>query len=137
VLSFLGNLYIVINFRFQESSESLQRCSASGNKGKDILVPLTGSMYVPGQLSESEKVIVEIGTGYYVEKEVPAAREYFANKVKYVTEQMEKVQAIGNEKNKIRELVMDVMEQKLAQQFAQQKVAGGPGAGGPPAVTSR
>ena len=54
-------------FRFQESSESLQRCG-EGNGGKDILVPLTGSMYVPGKLSDTEKVVVEIGTGYYVEK---------------------------------------------------------------------
>ena len=67
-------------FRFQESSESLQRCG-EGNGGKDILVPLTGSMYVPGKLSDTEKVVVEIGTGYYVEKDIPAAREYFAGKV--------------------------------------------------------
>ena len=26
------------------------------NEGKDILVPLTGSMYVPGSLVESDKV---------------------------------------------------------------------------------
>ena len=34
---------------------------------------------------------------------------------------MEKVQAIGNEKNKVREMVMDIMESKLQQQFAAQK----------------
>ena len=49
--------------------------------GKQVLVPLTGSMYVPGKLSDTEKVVVEIGTGYYVEKDIPAAREYFAGKV--------------------------------------------------------
>ena len=59
--------------------------------------------------------------GYYVEKDVESAKEYFTKKVKYVTEQMEKVQGIGNEKAKIREAVMDVMEQKLQVQFAQQQ----------------
>ena len=44
--------------------------------------------------------------------------------MKYVTEQMEKVQAIGNEKNKIREAVMDVMESKLQAQFAQKAAQG-------------
>lgn len=78
-------------------------------------------MYVPGKLTDPEKVIVDVGTGYYVEKDIPAAKEYFSKKVKYVTEQMEKVQAIGNEKNKIREAVMDVMETKLQAQFAQQQ----------------
>ena len=37
---------------------------------------------------------------------------------------MEKVQGIGNEKNKIREAVMDVMESKLQAQFAQQQAGG-------------
>ena len=67
-----------------------------------VLVPLTGSMYVPGLLTQPEKVVVDIGTGYYVEKDSTAAQEYFNRKVKFVTENMERVQAIGNEKAKIR-----------------------------------
>lgn len=34
----------------------------------EILVPLTTSLYVPGKLATREKVIVDIGTGFYVEK---------------------------------------------------------------------
>ena len=81
-------------------------------------------MYVPGKLKDPEKVIVDVGTGYYVEKNVKTGKEYFDKKVKYVTEQMEKVQAIGNEKNKIREAVMDLMEAKLHAQMAQQQQGG-------------
>ena len=88
-------------FRFQESGDSLSKMNAESD-GKDVLVPLTGSMYVPGQLSNPGKVIVDIGTGYYVEKESSKAADYFNRKVKYVTENMERVQAIGNEKAKIR-----------------------------------
>ena len=117
-------MYILkfIIFRFQESGDSMSKLVPE-NKDKEILVPLTGSMYVPGKFSDPEKVIVDIGTGYYIEKDTDSAKEYFGKKVKYVTEQMEKVQAIGNEKNKIREAVMDVMESKLQVQFAQQKAA--------------
>ena len=37
---------------------------------KDILVPLTTSLYVPGRLmaAAGEKVLVDVGTGFYVEK---------------------------------------------------------------------
>ena len=108
--------------KFQDSGESLGKLTPE-NKDKEVLVPLTGSMYVPGKLNNPEKVLVDVGTGYYVEKDVNSAKEYFTKKVKYVTEQMEKVQAIGNEKNKIREAVMDVMEAKLQAQFAQQQSA--------------
>lgn len=32
-----------------------------------MLVPLTASLYVPGKLDNSSKVLVDIGTGYFVE----------------------------------------------------------------------
>lgn len=35
---------------------------------KEILVPLTNSLYVKGNLSSPDKVLVDIGTGFYVEK---------------------------------------------------------------------
>lgn len=35
--------------------------------GKKMLVPLTASLYVPGSLDDAEKVLVDIGTGYFVE----------------------------------------------------------------------
>jgi prefoldin subunit 5 len=35
---------------------------------KPILVPLTTSLYVPGTLADKENVIVDVGTGFYVEK---------------------------------------------------------------------
>jgi len=105
--------------KFQESAESMSKFSPE-SAGQEILVPLTGSMYVPGQVSQPDKVIVDIGTGYYVEKNVEGAQDYFGRKVKFVTENMERVQAIGSEKAKIRELVMDVMQEKLKAQFAQE-----------------
>lgn len=106
--------------KYQESGDSLS-CMTPASEGKDVLVPLTGSMYVPGVLSQPDRVVVDIGTGYYVEKDTSEAAEYFQRKVKFVTDNMDRVQAIGNEKAKIRELVMDVMQEKLKGQFADLK----------------
>ena len=36
--------------------------------GKQLLVPLTPSLYVPGTLASTETVLVDVGTGFYVEK---------------------------------------------------------------------
>ena len=36
--------------------------------GRPILVPLTTSLYVPGTLADKDNVIVDVGTGFYVEK---------------------------------------------------------------------
>ena len=37
-------------------------------KGKKTLVPLTESLYVYAELTDPSKILVDIGTGYYVEK---------------------------------------------------------------------
>lgn len=50
-------------------------CSSSSNiiilylihSGQKILVPLTASLYVPGTLDDANEVLVDIGTGYFVE----------------------------------------------------------------------
>ncbi|VDQ10916.1 unnamed protein product [Trichobilharzia regenti] len=36
-------------------------------QNNDILVPLTSTLCVPGKLSDTSHVLVDIGTGYYVE----------------------------------------------------------------------
>lgn len=38
------------------------------NAGKEILIPLTSSLYVPGRLTDVENVVIDVGTGYYVKK---------------------------------------------------------------------
>jgi prefoldin alpha subunit len=38
------------------------------DKSNSILVPLTSSLYVKGRLANRDKVIVDVGTGFYVEK---------------------------------------------------------------------
>ncbi|KAF7278920.1 prefoldin 5 [Rhynchophorus ferrugineus] len=101
--------------KFQTSNETLQNFD-SNCEGKDILVPLTDSMYVPGKLIDTKDVIIDIGTRYYVEKDIPAAKDYFQRKTKFVTEQMEKIQILGLERSKIRDAIVEIVEMKLQQQ---------------------
>ncbi|XP_044262341.1 prefoldin subunit 5 [Tribolium madens] len=101
--------------KFQNSGESLEKFGPDSD-GKDILVPLTGSMYVPGKLHETNNVLIDIGTRYYAEKDVEAAKDYFKRKIQFVTEQMEKIQYLGLEKSKIRDAIVEIVEVKLQQQ---------------------
>ncbi|XP_011156838.1 prefoldin subunit 5 [Solenopsis invicta] len=98
--------------RFQESGSCLEKITPD-SEGNEILVPLTGSMYVTGKLIDSNNVIVDIGTGYYAEKNIVDAKDYFKRKVEYVTEQMEKIQQVGIERTKLREATMDLIETRI------------------------
>lgn len=53
--------------RFQGCLESVDKIRPE-NQDKVSLLPLTASLYVPGRLSDPNTVIVDVGTGYFVEK---------------------------------------------------------------------
>lgn len=53
--------------KFVESGECVEKISPE-SLGKTILVPLTGSMYVPGSITDTTNVLIDIGTGYYAQK---------------------------------------------------------------------
>lgn len=48
-------------------NEGVKGGTADG-KENEILVPLTSSLYVKGEMADREKVLVDVGTGFYVEK---------------------------------------------------------------------
>lgn len=108
--------------RFQESGVCLEKITPAA-EGNEILVPLTSSMYVNGKLADANNVIVDIGTGYYAEKSIEDAKDYFKRRVEYVTEQMEKIQQIGIERSRLREAAVDTIEKKLQTQW-EEKSAG-------------
>ena len=54
----------------------------------DVFIPLTESVYIPGKVQllqpESKDLMVELGTGYYVEKSSKQTLEYLDRKKKIV-----------------------------------------------------
>lgn len=52
--------------KFAGSKEALDHLNPDW-KDKEILVPLTGSMYVPGFVKQIDSLIIDVGTGYYAE----------------------------------------------------------------------
>lgn len=52
--------------KFAGSKDAVEQINAEW-KSKEILVPLTGSMYVPGVIKEIDNLVIDVGTGYYAE----------------------------------------------------------------------
>lgn len=52
--------------RLDVASSALQNLSLRSH-GQKMLVPLTASLYVPGTLEDADKVLVDVGTGYFIE----------------------------------------------------------------------
>jgi prefoldin alpha subunit len=75
--------------------------------GKTILVPLTNSLYVPGTLADTENVLVDIGTGYYVEKSAADAEKFYNGKVENLTKNLTDLEKIVSQKSQNVRIVED------------------------------
>ncbi|XP_063704883.1 probable prefoldin subunit 5 [Culicoides brevitarsis] len=114
----------VAKSKYAGSKEALEQFKPSWNDNV-TLVPLTGSMYVPGKFKDINNVLVDIGTGYYIEMNLDTAKDYFKRRVEFVTEQMDKIEKLGLEKSRIRDAIQEVMTIKVQQQMAAQQAAAG------------
>ncbi|KAI9068565.1 Prefoldin-domain-containing protein [Trametes sanguinea] len=86
------------------------------NEDKTILVPLTNSLYVPGKLRDTEHVIVDIGTGYYVKKTRAQAMKHYESKVEYIRTNLEALQETIQKKQENMNYLINILQMKLQQQ---------------------
>ena len=74
---------------------------------------LTEQMYVPGIIDPTDKVMVDIGTGYYAEKSTKDAEEFFQRKIDLLQKEMEQVQPVYQEKYAQKQALIDVLQMKM------------------------
>ncbi|KAL7274166.1 subunit of tubulin prefoldin [Rhizina undulata] len=99
--------------KFRECIKSVKTGVRPEILGKTILVPLTTSLYVPGELASEDTVLVDVGTGYYVEKSVEDAVKFYTGKVDMVTANMADLEKIIGQKGQNVRIVEDVLRQKV------------------------
>eukprot|EP00730_Choanoeca_flexa_P020173 TRINITY_DN9863_c0_g1_i3.p2 TRINITY_DN9863_c0_g1~~TRINITY_DN9863_c0_g1_i3.p2 ORF type:complete len:163 (+),score=42.39 TRINITY_DN9863_c0_g1_i3:1120-1608(+) len=83
--------------RYLLGKDSLQAI-APENDGKDYLLPITESLFVNSKLDGNSKVVIDLGTGYYVEKSTAKAAEFFDRKIAFVTKRLEELQKVARGK---------------------------------------
>ena len=99
--------------KFAESKTILADMKAR-DVGKEIMVPLTSSLYMPGTLV-GEDVLVEVGASYFIQKNYEKASEYCDRKVKMLTESANKVGEIVEHKRTQQMQIVGVLQKKVAE----------------------
>ena len=111
--------------RMQASQTALSKMSKAGNckddNLKQIMVPLTESLYVPGKIRDANKVMVELGTGYYVEKNLKQALELLDRKTKLVDANSENIREVITVSRRNIDSVNVAMNGKMLQIRAKQE----------------
>lgn len=94
-----------------------------------MLVPLTNSLYVPATLSTSKPntVLVDVGTGFYVEKSTIDAVKFYNGKVDDLNKNLMEIEKAVGGKNESLRVVEDVLRQKVLASQGQQAEGTGTG----------
>ncbi|KAI0462702.1 hypothetical protein LJB42_003503 [Komagataella kurtzmanii] len=100
--------------KFNECIANIDRVSKSPEN--DILTPLTSSLYVPGKIVDNDKFLVDVGTGYYVEKNVEDAKEFYKLRIDKLNQDSEQLTQMIQEKINIMKSVDNVLKQKIQQE---------------------
>lgn len=106
--------------KFSSASNALASLGPS-SEGKDIMIPLTESLYVPGKIKEPSKVMVELGTGFYAEKQAKDAQSFLQRKMKLVDVNSENIMEAITATRKNVESVNIAMQGKMIEIRARQE----------------
>lgn len=111
--------------RYAAAGQAVEKLQQQ-KQGQQLLVPLTESLYVSGELESIEAVTLEIGTGYYVEQNVDKAVDYCKRKINLVKNKSDEIGGILKQKQMMLDSVTQVLDQKLKmeeQQHQQKQVS--------------
>ncbi|CDI74688.1 prefoldin subunit 5, putative [Eimeria praecox] len=107
--------------RLAESREALTQLESHMQKKKEgetseVLVPLTGALY--GRLQCDNKVLVDIGAGYMLQKTCQDAKRDGERTLNLVSEQQKKVERMVSMKQKQLEVLVATVNQKVLEKQA-------------------
>ncbi|KIV86786.1 prefoldin, alpha subunit [Exophiala sideris] len=110
--------------RFRDCIRSIQD-GVNGKSGETpLLIPLTTSLYVPAKLaspsssdssssSSGSTVLVDVGTGFYVEKSPEDGIKFYKGKVDDLTKNLSEIEKVVGGKNENLRVIEEVLRQKM------------------------
>ncbi|KAK7426857.1 subunit of tubulin prefoldin [Neonectria magnoliae] len=106
--------------KFKECLRCVQARSASKEGSNSVLVPLTNSLYVRGELADADTVLVDVGTGFLVEKKLKAAEQFYKGKVNELGNNLRDLETIVQRKQTNARTIEEVLRQKIMAAQGQQ-----------------
>ena len=94
--SYYSSLKIAYN-KFLDNKEYIKDLKTY--QDKEILVPMTSSLYIPGKCCDVKRVTVEIGANFYVETTIDKADKFCDRKLESIKKNMDKIDDIIKNKN--------------------------------------
>ena len=68
--------FLELQKKYSASKVLVQNLMKTKDKPEDVMIPLSSSLFIPGQIKNKDKFIVDIGTGYFAERNAAQTVEY-------------------------------------------------------------
>ncbi|ESW14757.1 hypothetical protein PHAVU_007G014900 [Phaseolus vulgaris] len=80
-----------------------------------ILVPLTASLYVPATLHDSTHVLIDVGTGYFIEKTMDEGKDYCDRKINLLKSNFDQLVEVASKKKNVADEAGVILQAKMKQ----------------------
>ena len=105
--------------RIQASRRAVEEVQGKA-AGEQVLIPLTDSVYCPGKLRDPGRMLVDIGTGFFVEKSAKDTQDFLDRKLRLVDGNTQNVTVAIQATNSNMEAITTAMQGKLMEIRAKQ-----------------
>jgi len=120
-LKTLANNIGTLKMAHERYTASLEAVQALAGPSQPLLVPLSSSMYIPGRTTGDDKVMIDIGTGFFVRLPCKQAQGILQRKIDYVARNIGAfTQQLENQRETLQRIVA------ATQRTIQQQSAAGP-----------
>ena len=113
------NGFRFLHKKFEEARVLIKNVSEQKAEEAEILVPLSNSLFIPGRIADTNKFIVDIGTGYYAERDGPQAMQHCDNTIEFIKSNGDKMAKEINSKQEFRDRINIEMQKRVSQKGAQ------------------
>lgn len=107
---------MVAKSKFVECINDIKTVSENAKDEQKILIPASPSLYISGKIHDNKKFMVDVGTGYYVEKSDVEAIAFYEKKITKLNQESIQIQDIIKEKSQSSMAIATQMRQIAMQQ---------------------
>jgi prefoldin alpha subunit len=101
--------------KFEDAKILIKNVSQQKADDCQILIPLSSSLFIPGKIVDTNKFIVDIGTGYYAERNAEQSVVYCDHTLQVIKENGDKMAREINKKQELRDQVNIEIHKKYSQ----------------------
>lgn len=107
--------------KLKDCITSIDNLEKEASEDKTLLLPLTSSLYLPGKITQKDEYLVDIGTGYFAQKNAVDAKKVYEFKINKLSADGDKLREILVKKNESLNKVNLVLRSKMIEYEKQQQ----------------